>query len=544
MNQFETNSSSNFEPMQGNLILTATILAAGMVFLDGTIITVALEQIQKEFNVSVSGLQWLLDIYLLFLTVPILVAGSLSDRYGRKKIFNIGLIGFTVASTACGTAGSILQLNLARIFQGLFGAMMLPGSLAILNATFPPEIRGKTVGIWATFTPLMSALGPLLGGWLVDNLSWRVAFYINLPLGLIALFLSMRYIPESKSADLPETLDWLGAILVTLGLGCLIFGLIEGPQQGWSFSSVTAIITSIILLMAFGFVESNIAHPMIPISLFKNRTFSGINLMTFILYFAMSGVLFFMPLLLQQTYKLSATRTGFLLMPVVILLGGMSQWSGGIADKYGPRLQLIVGPIVIAIGLFMVMIPGVEINLWFSWLSTLSYETQVFLAFLPAAIVFGAGLGITTAPLTSVSLGAVPTELSGLASGVGNAVSRAATMLAVAVLGTLMVLQFGVSLERETRAIPLSIEARTFLIGEQLKLGGAQPPPGLSPELTSRVQRAIAQSFVDSFRVIMGLCGILALLSSLITIISIKNGSAEETPMSWDKREIPTTPHL
>ncbi len=541
------NNQTKFNPVHGNFILATTIIAAGMVFLDGTIITVALQQIQKEFNASVSSLQWLLDIYLLFLTVPILVAGSLSDRYGRKKLFNIGLIGFTVASAACGTANSIFLLNIARIFQGVFGAIMLPGSLAILNATFPPEIRGKTVGIWSAFTPLTSAIGPLLGGWLVDNLSWRVAFYINVPLGLLTLFLSMRYIPESKSDALPETLDWWGTILLMIGLGSLMFGLIEGPKQGWTVSSLISILASVGLLVLFAIVENKVEHPLIPFALFKHRTFSGITLMTFILYFAMSGVLFFMPLILQQTYKLSATRTGLLLMPIIILLLLMSQWSGAMADKYGPRRQLIIGPIVIAIGLFMVMIPGVEIKPWFNAWADMSHETQVFLAFLPAAIVFGMGVGITTAPLTTVSLAAVSTDLSGLASGVGNAVSRLATMLAIAILGTLMVLQFSASLDRQTQFLPMTDQDRVFLQAEKFKLGGAQPPAHLSPQLTAQVQSAIDQSFVDNFRVIMGLCGFLALLSSLVTIVTIKNEFTEyehkKSHISWDK-QISTTTHL
>ena len=264
-------ASSELTRWQGGLILAATIIGAGMVYLDGTVVTVALPQIQRDFSASMSKLQWLIDIYILFLTVPILVAGSLSDRYGRRKLFNIGLAGFTVASVVCGAATDFNQLIFARIFQGIFGAIMLPGSLAILNATFPPEERGKTVGTWSAFTPLATAIGPLLGGWLVDNVSWRAAFYINLPIGLITLFLSMRYIPESKSKAVPESQDWLGAGLVTVGLGALIFGLIEGPARGWADPLVwISIALSLVCLIGFGVVETKIEHPMIPFSLFKH----------------------------------------------------------------------------------------------------------------------------------------------------------------------------------------------------------------------------------------------------------------------------------
>ncbi len=508
--QSQVTPSAKLTPLQSNLILAATIIAAGMVFLDGTVVTVALPQIQKELRASVSGLQWLIDIYILFLSVPILVAGSLSDRYGRRKLFNIGLIGFTLASVACGSAADLPQLIFARVFQGIFGAVMLPGSLAILNASFPPEIRGRTVGTWSAFTPLTTAIGPLLGGWLVDNISWRAAFYINLPLGLLTLFLSLRFIPESKSEKSPESQDWLDAGLVTAGLGSLIFGLIEGPRRGWADPlTIGSIILSLSLLLAFGVIETKVEHPLVPFSLFRHRQFSGITLMTFILYFAMSGVFFFLTLNLQQIQKFSATSAGAAFMPIILLLFLMSRWSGHFADTAGPRLPLIIGPVIIAIGFFLYMIPGVEANYW--------------LTFLPATVVFGVGLGLTVAPLTSVALGAVPTELSGLASGVSNAAARIASMFAVAILGALMVLQFSASLESETQVLPLSDQARLLLQEEKLRLGGAEPPPGLAPELQRQVEVAIGRAFIDAFRLMMGLCGVLALVSAVVSAVTISN---------------------
>lgn len=508
--QSKMTASTKLTPWQGNFVLAATIIAAGMVYLDGTVVTVALPQIQKELDASVSGLQWLIDIYILFLSVPILVAGSLSDRFGRRKLFNIGLIGFTLASVACGAAGDLVQLNVARVFQGISGAVMLPGSLAILNASFPPEIRGRTVGTWSAFTPLTTAIGPLLGGWLVDNISWRAAFFINLPLGLLTLFLSLRFIPESKSEKTPESLDWLGASSITIGLGSFIFSLIEGSRRGWSDPLVIgSIILTLICLVTFGIVESKIKHPMIPLTLFKHRLFSGITLMTFILYFAMSGVFFFLTLNLQQIQKFSATSAGAAFMPIIILLFLLSRWSGHWADTAGPRKPLIVGPIIIAVGFFVYMLPGKEASYW--------------LTFFPATIIFGIGLGITVAPLTTVALGSVPTSLSGLASGVSNAAARIASMLAVAILGVLMVLQFSVSLEAKTRDLPLSAQERLQLQEEKLNLGGAQAPPSLVPELRTQVEGSIEESFVDAFRLMMGLCGVLALISAVVAYATITN---------------------
>jgi EmrB/QacA subfamily drug resistance transporter len=513
---------------RGNLILAATIIGAGMVYLDGTVVTVALPQIQKDFSASMSDLQWLIDIYILFLTVPILVAGSLSDRYGRKKLFNIGLVGFTLASVVCAASTDFNQLIFARIFQGIFGAIMLPGSLAILNATFPPEERGKTVGTWSAFTPLATAIGPLLGGWLVDNVSWRAAFYLNLPIGLIALFLSVRFIPKNKSKVVPERQDWLGAGLVTAGLGSLIFGLIEGPARGWTAPLVgAAIVTSLVCLIGFGVVEAKIKHPMIPFSLFRHRVFSGVTLVTFVLYFAMSGVFFFLTLNLQQIQAFSATTAGAAFMPIIILLFLLSRWSGGFADRVGPRLPMIVGPLVIAVGFFMYMMPGPEANYWFT--------------FLPATIVFGIGLGITVAPLTSVALGAVPTHLSGLASGVSNAASRVATMLAVAILGALMVIQFRASLQNHTDALPLSGQDHLLLEQEALRLGATQAPPNLPPKLTVAVETAIDGAFVDAFRLMMGLCGVLALASAALSAATISNKIAhhdQSKTIPWFEPEL------
>ncbi len=508
--QAKTNISPALTPWRGRFILIATVIGAGLVYLDGTIVTVALPKIQADFRATMSNLQWLIDIYILFLTVPILVAGSLSDRYGRKKLFAIGLAGFTLASVVCGAATNFNQLIIARVFQGISGAIMVPGSLSILNATFPLDVRGKTVGTWSALTPLATAMGPLLGGWLVDNISWRAAFLINLPVGLLGLYLTWRYIPESKSESVPESQDWPGALLVTLGLGGFIFGLIEGPKRGWADPLVwVSIVVSTACLIGFVIVENRSKHPMVPFSLFKHRVFSGVTLMTFILYFAMSGVFFFLTLNLQQVQQFSATQAGAAFMPVIILLFLLSRWSGNYADKSGPRTLMIAGPIIIAAGFFMYMIAGVDANYW--------------LTFFPATVVFGAGLGITVAPLTVVALGAVPTHQSGLASGVSNAVSRVATMLAVAMLGAVMVLQFDVSLEDHIETLPLAPEHYEFLETEALNLGGAQPPPDLSENLARQVEEAIQLAFVDAFRVMMGLCGVLALASAAITVKTITN---------------------
>jgi MFS family permease len=352
----------------------------------------------------------------------------------------------------------------------------------------------------------------------------------------------MRYVPESRSDTLPEQQDWLGIGLVTIGLGLLMYGLIEGPAHDWSNPLYAyTLLAGAIVLIAFGIVETQVTHPMIPVSLFKYRVFTGITLLTLLLYFAMSGVFFFIPLLLQQTHDFSATRTGALLLPLIILLSVISRWSGSLADRSGVRHLLIIGPIMIAIGLFMSMIPGTDVHFWFGLMENWPSQTRTFFAFLPATIIFGFGLGLTIAPLTTVALGIVPRDMSGLASGFSNAVSRVATILAVAILGAVMVTQFTTSFQDKIDGLPLSTENLAFLSSERLKLGGAKPPPGLSPELTAEIQQAIDQSFVDSFRMMMALCGGLALLSALVAVVTIDN----KFVIHHDNQvEVPTTPHF
>ncbi len=528
--QPKESSTPAFTPLYGTLILAATIMGSGMVSLDATIVTVALPQIQRDFQSSMSGLQWLIDVYLLFLTVPILVAGSLSDRYGRRKLFNLGLVGFTLASAVCGLAGSLDQLILARIVQGISGAIMLPGSLAILNASFPPQVRGKTVGTWSAFTPLATAIGPLLGGWLVDNVSWRAAFLINLPVGLATLLLSLRFIPESKSESMPGSQDWLGAGLVMAGLGSLVFGLIEGPRRGWGDGLVLAsLLGGLAGLGLFLLVEWKSRHPMIPLGLFKHRLFAGVTAITFVLYFAMSGVFFFLTLNLQQIQGFSATMAGAAFMPVIIFIFLLSRRAGKFADRHGPRWPMILGPAIIGVGFFVYMIPGREANYW--------------LTFLPATVIFGVGLGITMAPLTVVALAAVPTHMSGLASGISNAVARVATMLAVAMLGALMIGQFGMSLQFETRLLPLSPQDRLVLQQEKVDLGGAEPPAHLPAGVQDQVSRAIDQAFVDAFRLMMGLCALLALASAALALVTISQRitQAGESKVTWRKSDLKTS---
>lgn len=538
-----TQNTTNFSEFRNNLILAATIISAGMVYLDGTLITVAQESIRQEFKAELSDLQWLHSIYLLFLTVPILISGTLSDRYGRRRLFNIGLVGFTVASAACGAAMTIDQLNLARAFQGLFGGIMIPGSLAIINATFPPQIRGKTVGIWSAFTALTTAIGPLLGGWLVDAATWRAGFLINVPLGLVALGISVTCIPESKSKAQPESEDWMGIGLFTMGLTALTFGLIEGAAHNWAeWIYIHTIAGGAILLIGFVVWEMLVEYPLIPMSLFKNRVFTGITLLTLVLYFAMSGTFFFVPLLMQQTYDLSATLTGSLLMPLIVLLFITSQWSGMVADKYGARGLLIVGPILIAVGSFLCMVPGID-NTPPPFLKAISPDTLIFLSFLPATIILGAGLGLTVPPLTTVALAVVPREMSGLASGVSNGVSRVATILAVAILGAIMLGQFAISIDKRVENLPLSEADHLFLDKEILKLGSAEPPPNLSPEIKSEVERVIDLAFIDSFRMMMGLCGILALFSALITLSMIDDAAIAAQNQGVSKK-LPSIPHI
>lgn len=347
-------------PSARHWILAATILGSSLAFIDASTVNVALPALQESLGATVIEIQWVVNAYTLFLASLILLGGSLGDHYGRTRVFTFGVVVFTLASVWCGLSPTAEQLILARALQGIGGALLVPGSLVIISASFPQAERGAAIGLWSGFSAITSALGPVLGGWLIDTFSWRWIFFINVPLALIVIAVTLRHVPESRDPQ-AKRLDLEGAALVTLGLGGLTYGLLEGSNRGFGNAWVlVALGLGVLALALFVRLEARLSAPMVPLSLFKSKTFSGANLLTLCLYGALSGALFFLPLNLIQVQGYSATAAGAALLPFVLLLSLLSRWSGGLVSRVGAKLPLMVGPGMVALGLLLFMRPGVE----------------------------------------------------------------------------------------------------------------------------------------------------------------------------------------
>src|SRR5256885_5672930 len=346
----------------GRWVLAATTLASSMAFIDGTVVNVALPALQTNLNATIVDVQWVIEAYSLLLAALLLVGGSLGDHFGRRRVFLVGVALFAFASAWCGFAADIGQLIAARAVQGLGAALLVPGSLAIISSSFPEDQRGRAIGTWSGFSAITTAIGPVIGGWLIENVSWRAVFFINIPLALLVILMSLWRVPESSDKE-SAGLDWWGAILGALGLGALVYGLIESSRLGFSDRSVLiALIAAAILLALFLILEARVPNPMLPLTLFRSRTFAGANLLTFLLYGALGGTLFFLPLNLIQVQRYSPTSAGAALLPFILIMSFLSRWSGGLVARYGPKLPLIGGPLVAAVGYLLFLLPGIGGN--------------------------------------------------------------------------------------------------------------------------------------------------------------------------------------
>jgi EmrB/QacA subfamily drug resistance transporter len=502
-----TRASAPCAPGSERWILAATILASSLVFIDGTVVNVTLPQLQRAFDATIFQTQWVVESYALFLATLLLLGGVAGDRYGRRRVFSIGVFVFAVASAWCASARSIDELILARAFQGIGGALLVPGSLAILGASFQKERRGKAIGIWSGYTAIAGALGPVLGGWLIDHLSWRWAFLVNIPLAITVLAITHWRVGESRDPAAPA-LDWTGAALATAGIGALVFGLIEAAQRGWTDPwIVAAFALSAMTLVAFALLESRLPSPMLPPRLFRSRDFTGANVLTLLLYAALGGGLFFFPLDLIQVHGYSATAAGAAFLPFVVIMFLLSGWAGGLADRYGARLPLVVGPTIAAAAFALLAVPGLGGSYWTT--------------FFPALVVLGLGMALCVAPLTTTVMNSVDTRLAGTASGINNAVSRVAGLLAIALFGVVMNHVFGAHLQQHLDAVALPPDVLHAITAERAKLGAMQIPQTLDPPLRKALQEAIAESFVAGFRCVMLISAVLALASAGVAWLMI-----------------------
>jgi EmrB/QacA subfamily drug resistance transporter len=500
-------------------ILAATILGTSMAFIDGTVVNIALPALQANLNATVVDVQWVVEAYALFLAALLLAGGSLGDHFGRKRIYSIGVGIFALASIWCGLAPNINQLILARAAQGVGGALLVPGSLAIISASFKEEARGKAIGTWSGFTAITAAIGPVLGGWLIEHVSWRAVFFINAPLALIVLALVYLHVPESRDEE-SKGLDWLGALLATVSLGAIVYGLIESSRRGFGDPAIAgALVFGVLAVLLFLFVERRLGKagdPMLPLKLFRSTNFSGANLLTLFLYTALSGALFFLPLNLIQVQGYTATAAGAALLPFILNMFVLSRWSGGLVKRYGAKLPLVIGPIITASGFALFMLPGAAT-------ANSSYWTTFF----PAVVVLGLGMAVSVAPLTTTVMNAVPQNRAGVASGINNAVSRTAGLLAVAVLGIVMLHSFNNQLDRELQTLGAAPEVKQALADQRSRLAAAEIPKNVDPALGQALRQAVEKAFVYGFRRVMVVAMILALLSALSAWLLIEGKQAE-----------------
>ena len=485
-------------------VLAATILGSSMAFIDGTVVNVALPALQSSLQATVVDVQWVVESYGLFLSALLLIGGALGDSVGRRSIFLLGTGVFATASVGCGLSSNISQLIVARCVQGIGAAFLVPSSLAIISAFFDEKSRGQAIGTWSGFTAITAALGPVLGGWLIEHASWHWVFFINVPVAAAVIAISLWHIPESRSST-PQNADWLGASVATVSLAGIVFGFVKSATLGWSHALVLgSLIVGFGALILFVYVERRVASPMVPLSLFKSSSFTGANLLTLLLYAALGIFFFLFPLNLIQVQKYSTTATGAAALPLILLLFFLSRWSGGLVARFGPKAPLIVGPLIAAAGFLLFALPSVGASYWTT--------------FFPAFVVLGLGMAVSVAPLTTVVMSSVEQTRAGTASGINNAVSRVAGVLAVAILGIVMVSAFSHRLQQSLATLDLAPGVLHQIQSSEIRLAGLEVPSDLDARTSWALRAAIDQAFVLGFRLIMLLCACLAVASAAVAL--------------------------
>jgi MFS family permease len=523
----------------GKWVLSSTILASAMAFIDSTALNVVLPSLQKNLQASASDLFWILNAYLLMLAALILVGGSLGDRLGRKRIFMIGIFVFICASAACGLAPGTGALIAFRVIQGIGGALMIPGSLSLLSSSIDEKERGKAIGTWSAITTIVTIGGPVVGGALADAGLWRYIFFINVPIGIVALWILWRHVVEvgrvevlraprsvgrhrsnggerrrpdgegshrsdGRGADLP------GVLAIALGLAALTFGFLRMPAMGFSHWTVSGSLSAgVLLLFVFVFIERKSRHPMMPLHLFANPIFTGVNLLTFFLYAGLSSAMLFLSLDLVQAQGYSQLESGLTFLPFTLLMISITRTAGMLADKFGPRPFLIAGPALSGCGMLLLSFVGLTKG-------PASYWTT----FLPGLLVLGLGMSITVSPLTTTVMNAVSDQYSGVASGINNALTRVSNVFANAIFGALAVLLFTKALHQKLDTVPMQPQARQMVMAQAADLGNAHVPAGLAGNAT--IVSAYRSGFVLVYRQIMRLSASLAFIGAIMGLLFVR----------------------
>ena len=492
----------------GPWVLAASVLGSSMAFIDGSVVSVALPVLQRELGATVSSAQWVVEAYQLFLSSLVLVGGALADRFGRRRIFVIGTIVFAATSLGCGLAPGIRWLIAARALQGVGAALLVPASLAMLGAAYSEKDRGKAVGAWSALTSIAAAIGPAVGGWLVQAISWRAVFLLNLPIAAAVLGIALRRVRDSR-APAKRELDVLGAVVVTVGLALLVFGLIETPTAGIASPRAWApMAAGAVALGAFLLVERRAAAPMVPLGLFRSSTFASVNLLTLLLYAALAAMFFFLPFVLIQARGYSPAASGASVLPLVIVVAALSRRAGALADRIGPRLPLTVGPLVVGAGFLLIAL--------------LPPDASYAASLLPGLLVVGLGIGIAVAPLTTTVLNSVDRNDQGTASGINNAIARLAALLAVAGFGILAIGAFDRELRGGLEAARVSPAVREKVESERTRLGALKPPSSANPAEARAVRDAVGRGLEAAFHDVNLLCAALAGLGGACAAVGVR----------------------
>lgn len=505
----EEQPSSRVQPPQRDVrtaawVLTATILGSAMPGIDGTAVNVALPILQREMHAGTQAIQWVVEGYSLFLSALILVGGSLGDHLGRRRMFLLGVLVFAAASLGCAIAQTIDQLIAARCIQGVGGALLVPESLALITASFEERHRGAAIGTWSGFLAAAMAVGPLLGGWLAQAISWRFVFVINLPIALIVFAVTLRYVGESRDEQIARRIDWLGAAIATAALGLLTYGFISLQGTRIDALGLAEVLAGLALLGVFVYVEHRSKAPMIPLGIFASTEFTVANVYTLLLYAGLGGALFFVPFNLINVQHYTPVAAGAALLPMIVLMFVSSRWSGGLVARIGARIPLALGALAAGFGFALFGFTGIGGSYW----ST----------FFPAVVLLGIGTSTFVAPLTTTVMNSAPSAHAGSASGINNAVSRVAGLLAVALLGIVIVASAHHALLRSDAGLPRTVRA---VLEKNSLLSGRVPDRGIPQSLRAPAERVVDEAYETGFRNAMLSCAALAWISAALAWISL-----------------------